>query len=140
MDSLSEPPKPAMFWNFCPSLMTMSALPIAPGATKLIALAGAREVNSLVLSQVVCHCVRMDRKLKNGFYYKINVQYPRSAGKPQAERRLKESRSKKTAYLTKKPRQEDDDPQPKYHPSLYTHSVRQVSEDSLGRMLISTLA
>jgi len=65
-----------MFWNFCPSLMTMLALPMGPGAPKLIGLAGAREVKSLVLSQVVCHCVRMNLELEDRFYLEITYNIP----------------------------------------------------------------
>ena len=52
---LNEPPKPTIGWNMAESSTTISALPMGPGAAKLIGGEGARDVKSLLRSRVVCH-------------------------------------------------------------------------------------
>ena len=54
-DILKVAPNPAIDWNVVPSLITISALPMGPGVTKLMGEEGASEVKSFDLSHVVCH-------------------------------------------------------------------------------------
>lgn len=55
LNLLSVPPNPTIVWYFVESETMMSAEAVAPGVTKLIGDDGAREVNRLAWSEVVCH-------------------------------------------------------------------------------------
>ena len=54
-DILKVAPNPAIDWNFVPSLMTISALPMGPGVTKLMGEEGASKVKRFDLFHVVCN-------------------------------------------------------------------------------------
>ena len=43
---LNAAPKPAIGWNTVSSSITISALPMGPGVTKLMGVEGARDVKS----------------------------------------------------------------------------------------------
>lgn len=73
-DTLNAAPKPQIDWYVEASLTTMSALPMAPGVTKLIGLGDKLVyVKSLLLSHVVDHFIMstVSRMTKQNTTYNV---------------------------------------------------------------------